>query len=239
MLAPWCLCESGLVIRTSICVDLVDLRLPAWPVSGILLVAVVLIWGTSRFREEMQCLWALLALFQSIGEEIGETFLYHFTHTDACIQICLKDQWSISGGKTVPLGLWDVKFKRYRQFGGLAQFNLSAQCPLLSRAFLLSPNDKEWRTTACIFTAADTPLCPPPQLIVTVPIQALLPRFPVHSRGFTAKLARWQAKLCYLENARTQVWLFRLHVEMDCVGESVDKQQGWRGHRAQRDSPAD
>lgn len=38
-------CESGSVIRTAICVDLVDLRLPGWPMLGILLVAVVLIWG--------------------------------------------------------------------------------------------------------------------------------------------------------------------------------------------------
>lgn len=230
------LCESGLIIHTCICDDLVDVPLPGWPVFRSLLKAAALIWHQSRYREEMQCRWALLALFQSISEEIGAAFLYRFRHSGACIQICLNDQWRMSEGQTVPPGLWDVKFKRCRQFGGLAQFNLSAQCPLLSCAFLLSPNDKEWRSTACIFTSRDASLRPPPQLIVLMPSQALLPWFPVHSRSFTAEPACWQGKLCYLENACSQVWLCRLHVRVNCVEESADKQQGWRG---QRDSPAD
>lgn len=67
--------------------------------------------------------------------------------THCCVQICLKDQWSISAGQTVPPGLrdMDVKFKRCKWVGGSAQFHLSAQCPLLRRAFLLTPNDKEWK----------------------------------------------------------------------------------------------
>lgn len=78
MLLPTCLCESG--FHAFICVDPVDLQLQDWPMSQITLVAVVLIWGRSKYGKEMQCLWALLALFQSIGKEIAEAFLSLQTH---------------------------------------------------------------------------------------------------------------------------------------------------------------
>lgn len=107
-----------------------DHLLPSWPVSEILLDTAVLFWSQSRSREEMGCLWVVLAFFQFIGEDIGKAFLCLFGDTIARFQICLKDHWSMSEGYTAHPGPWHVKFKRCRLFGGLAWFNLSAQCLL-------------------------------------------------------------------------------------------------------------